>query len=278
MLMIYKVVKTMITNYINGIIDDAYKKEKNKAKNMSFFLDSISVYINTIDHIKETLGNVNDLIVTLVEAPYNEQIEFNHEEETCLEMVNELIVMIKKIAETSLETIFVGQFAKVSWDKFDDFNADTSKYVLDVRDAVKPIIDQLRGKVSALHLTKILNNVCQTLNQKYVAAVLKLKKVSDGGVNQLQRDFVKLRQELENMGKNEDGEPISKIYSKFVQTTSEKATKIIQLLAAHNINQIQQDIKMYRDQVTVQEMEKILSNKGFKKNEITSILSTYENN
>lgn len=278
MLMIYKVVKAMITNYINGIIDDAYKKEKNKAKNMSFFLESISVYINTIDHIKETLGNVNDLIITLLESPYSEQVEFGHEEETCLELINELIVMVKKIAETSLEAIFNQQFAKVSWDRFDTANAETSRYVLEIRDAIKPIVDMLRGKVGVLHLTKILNNICQTLNQKYVAAVLKLKKVSDGGVNQLQRDFIKLRKELEDMGKNEEGEPISKIYSKFVETTSEKATKIIQLLAVHNINQIQNDMAIYKDQVTAQEMEKIMINKGFKKNEISNILAAYENN
>jgi RINT-1 / TIP-1 family len=278
MLMIYKVVKGMITNYINGIIDDAYKKEKNKTKNMSFFLDSVSVYINTIDHIKETLGNVNDLIITLLEAPYNEQVEFSHEEETCLELINELIVMIRKVAETSLENVFNQQFAKVAWDRFDISNSDTSKYVHDIIEAIRPVVDLLRGKVGVLHLTKILNNICQTLIQKYVAAVLKLKKVSDGGVNQLQRDFVKLRQELENMGKNEEGEPISKIYSKFVQTTSEKATKIIQLLAVHNIGQIQQDMAIYKDHVSVQEMEKILGNKGFKKSEISNILSAYDAN
>lgn len=278
MQMIYKVVKQMIGVYLNSIIEDAYKKEKNKGKNLAFFLQSISVYINTIDHIKETLGNLNDLIVTLLETPYNEQVEFNQEEESCLELINELIVMIKKIAEASLETIFTSQFSKINWEKFDDGHGEISRYVFEVRDALKPLVDSLKGKVTTLHMTKILNIFCQTLNQKYVNALLKLKKASDHGVNQLQRDFAKIRQELEDFGKNEEGEPISKIYSKFVQNTSEKATRIVQLLGVHNISQIQQDMKLYREHVSVQEMEKILSNKGFKRGEITNILSSYEGN
>ena len=278
MQMIYKVVKQMITSYLNVVIEDAYKKEKNKSKNLPLFLQSISIYVNTIDHIKETLGNVNDLIVTLLEAPFNEQVEFNHEEESCLELINELIVMVKKIADVNLENIFNNQFSKINWEKYDDSHGEVSKYIFEIKDSIKPLVDSLKGKVSSLHMTKILNIICQTLNQKYVASLLKLKKVSDHGINQLQRDFARIRQELEELGKNEDGEPISKIYGKFVHSTSEKATKIIQLLGIHNINQIQQDIRSYREPVSLQEMEKILTNKGFKRSEITNILSSYESN
>ncbi len=111
MQMIYKVVKQTISAYLNAVIEDAYRKEKLRTKNQAAFLQAVSIYVNTIDHIKETLGNVSDLIVTLLEAPYNEQVEFNQEEETCLEMINELLVMVKKMAEAGLEAPFNASFA-----------------------------------------------------------------------------------------------------------------------------------------------------------------------
>jgi hypothetical protein len=278
MQMIYKVVKQTISAYLNMVIEDAYRKEKQRAKNQAAFLQAVSIYVNTIDHIKETLGNVSDLIVTLLEAPYNEQVEFNQEEEACLEMINELLVMVKKIAEAGVEAPFNSSFAKINWEKFDDGHGDISRYIFEIRDVLKPLVDGLKGRVTSLHLSKILNILCQLLTSKFVAALLKLKKVSDAGIAQLQRDLGRMKQDLEDFGKNEDGEPVTKIYAKFVQGAAEKAARVIQLLGMHNVSQIAQETKHFREFVSLQEMEKILANKGFKKAEISNILSTYENN
>ena len=272
---IYKVVKNTITTYCNMIIDDSYKKEKNKGKQVAFFLASICVYINTLDHIKETLGNVNDLIVTMLEPPYNEQIEFTKEEDNCLELINELIVMVKKIIDAGLENTLVTQFGKVQWDRYDDHGNEISKYVVETKDVVKSVVDVIRGKIGPVHLTKILNMICQNLNLKYIASILKLKKISDGGINQLSRDFNELSKELDILGRGPDGEQISKIYAKFFHTTMEKGSAIIKMMATNNA-QMPQTIQMYKDKITPQEMEKILTNKGFKKNEITNLLSTVE--
>jgi hypothetical protein len=273
---IYKVVKQMIMNYINTLIEDAYKKEKNKGKNIEFFLNSICVYINTIDHIKETLGNVNDLIVTLLEAPYIEQVEFNKEEDSCLELINEIIVMIKKIAETSLENTLNNSMSKVPWEKLDDFANEPNRYVHDIKDIVKSIVEIIRGKIGVVHFTKILNVICQVVNQRFIASIFKLKKISDSGIQQLQCDFTELRNDMEQVGKNKDGEPISKIYSKFVASTCEKGHSIIRALGMSN-SQLLQSVKSFKENITASEMEKILTNKGFKKTDITGLLATYDN-
>lgn len=213
---IYKVVKQMISGYSNHLIDDAYKKEKSKPKGVNFFIQSVCVYINTIDHVKDTLGNVSDLIVTLLEPPYTEQVEFTQEEDNCLELINELIVMIKKVAEVSLDNAFNSSFSKINWEKFDENSLESSKYVQEARDGMRAIADVVRGKIGVVHFTKILNMICQAVNGRFVNSVLKLKKISDAGLSQLQRDFNELRAELESLGTSPTGEPISKIYSKFV--------------------------------------------------------------
>ncbi len=272
---IYKVVKQMITSYTNQVIQDAYEKDKQKAKNLGFYFASVCVYINTIDHVKETLGNVNDLIVTLLESPYTEQVEFTKEEDACLELINEMIVMFKKIVDANLEKSLTVQMGKVNWEKFDEHSAESSRYVQEVREQLRGIVDAIRGKVGVVHFTKILNTMCQTLNQKFVNSVLKIKKTTDAAINQLQRDFGEICKELEALGKNEEGEMISKIYAKFVQTTAEKASSIIKLMGAKDVLR---DAKMYKDHVTAGEMEKILTMRGFKKTDVSAVLSMYDHN
>jgi hypothetical protein len=274
---IYKVVKGMITQYITMIIDDAYKKDKAKGKNIPFFLNSICVYINTIDHIKETLGNVSDLIVTLLEPPYTEQVDFSKEEDSCLELINELIVMVKKLIEAGLDNSFNNAFSKVNWEKLEELPHEPSRYVIEIKDNLRGILDIVKGKIGPVHYTKILNNVCQLVTQKFIGALMKLKKLTDPAVNTLLKDFNDLKMELDSLGKKSDGEPITKIYTKFVQTTSEKAVSVIRVMGMSNA-QILQNIKTLQETIPAQDMEKLLSNKGFKKSEIQSILGTYEHN
>ena len=271
---IYKVVKQTISTYINQIIQDAYDKDnKHKSKNTSFLFKSLCVYINTVDHIKETLGNVNDLIVTLLESPYTEQVDFNGEEDACLEMINEMIVMVKKIVEGSLEKIFNNQMGKVAWDRLEEVAGEGSKYVHETREALRGVVDNIKGKVGVVHFTKILNMICQTVNLKFVSNVLKMKKVSEGGISQLHVDFSLMYKDLEALGKNEDGEMISKIYAKYVQSVSDKSNSIIKILSTKDV---MRDIKLYKDHVSHNEVDKILTIRGYKKSDITSILHAYD--
>lgn len=272
---IYSVVKQTISLYTNSVIEEAYRKEKSRAKNLPFFVSSMCVFINTVDHIKETLGNVNDLIVTLLEAPYTEQVDFSQEDDSCLEIINELIVLIEKIVDSSIESIFNSQMAKMGWEKFDEPSQEASRYVANIKEAMRTVVDEVRGKVGVVHLTKVLTNICKKLNQRFIASVLKFKKISDSGIQQLQRDFNEMKAELEALGQNSEGEPISKIYSRFVQSTSEKATSILKMIATPAA-QIPESAKIYGTHISTQEMEKILTNKGFKKNEIQAMLGGTE--
>jgi vacuolar protein sorting-associated protein 53 len=269
---IYRVIKQTIKNFVQLISDDGKVKEKSKTKNYAFFFNSICIYVNTIDHVKDTLPSVNDLLVSRLEPTFAEQVDFGPEEDDCLDKINELVFMIKRIPEATMDSAFSGSFSKINWDRFDDHGQDVSKYVVEIREAVRGVMDSIKGKILTAHYTRLLNLLCQVLSQKFVAAILKLKRVSDAGINQLQKDYNDIKCEFEVLGKD-----ANTIYTKVLQSATEKVLSIISLIGSNN-TQIVQNIKAFKDSVTSADLQTILTNKGFKKHEIVNLLGTLESN
>ena len=88
---------------------------------------------------------------------------------------------------------------------------------------------------------------------------------------------MEIKGELEQLGKNEDGELISKLYMGIVAKTTEKTTAIIQMLTINNAQLIdtinKQDHKNpFKGKVSISDINKVMLIKGFKKNEINNIL------
>ena len=269
---IYRVIKQTIKTFVHLIAEDSKQKEKNKTKNYMFFFKSICIFVNTIDHVKDTLPGVNDLLVSRLEPTFAEQVDFGPEEEDCLDKINELVFMIKRIPEASMDSAFSGTFTKVNWEKYDDHGPEVSKYALEIREAVRGVMDSMKGQMLTAHYTRLLNLLCQALSQKFVAAVLKLKKVSDAGVSQLQKDYNEIKTEFEVLGKDANS-----IYTKVLQSATEKVLSIITLIGSNN-TQILQNIKAFKDTITPTDLQTILTNKGFKKQEIANLLGTLDSN
>lgn len=76
------------------------------------------------------------------------------------------------------------------------------------------------------------------------------------------------------MGKDEDGEVISRLYINYVNKTSQKTTAIIKMLGINNA-QLLDHIENFKKSVSISEIEKILAIKGFKKNEINKIIAKF---
>jgi hypothetical protein len=183
---IFKVVKNTVGKYI-GQVGEAFKKDQKSLmkKNEEEFIKRACVYLNTIDYIKETLESVADLIITLVVPPFTDQIEFNSEEELSLGILNEIVNGIKKMAETRIDSVISDFMARISWDRYEQGISEASPYVMEITKRLNQIIGAVKGNIGDVYMTKLLNNICQSTNNKFIGAVLKMKKISDMGIQQL---------------------------------------------------------------------------------------------
>ena len=161
------------------------KDDKKYKKNSKALYNDISIFINTIDYIKETLGSVNDLVINLIDDPYKKEIFFDQEEEKSLGTLNELIKIIRNNVEQPVETLISNFMNRTNFESLTDGAVSPSKYVGDIKDILRNAVNQIRGKISDVFLTKILNHICQSINQAFINCIFKMKKISSNGVQQL---------------------------------------------------------------------------------------------
>lgn len=185
MFSVFNVVRRVVSRYISDMDDKFVKEEKMSRKNESDFILRTCIYINTVDYVKETLGTVSDLVVTLVSDPFGDKIDFSREEEEGLASLNGMVNGLKKLVEGTVDSAISSFMAKISWEKFESGVSEASMYVIEIRERLQAVIGCVRGNISDVYMTKLLNTICSSTNKKFISAVLKMKKISDMGIQQL---------------------------------------------------------------------------------------------
>ena len=183
---VFNVVRRVIALYIQKVSDTFKSDEKSLARRQEKnFVVRACIYINTIDYIKETLDSVSDLVVTLVSDPFGEKIDFGQEEEMGLSALNTIVNGIKRLVEGPIDMAIGNHMTKITWDRYDSGISEASYYIKEIRERLNTIIGYVRGNIGDVYMTQILNTICQITNQKFINAVLKMKKISDMGIQQL---------------------------------------------------------------------------------------------
>lgn len=81
---IYRIIKQNLNRYIESLRTQIGKEEAILKKDEKFdkrFLLNLCVFINTIDYMKETINKMTDVIVSLIDEPYNQNLDFSDEED-----------------------------------------------------------------------------------------------------------------------------------------------------------------------------------------------------
>ena len=250
------------------IRDDA-KKGANEDK---FFRD-ICIYLNTVDYIKETLQSVHDSLNSLLDEPFNDQVDFKSEEDLCVAYLNTFVGIIKNTLDNKLVQIFTNQVLKLPLDKMEENPMNSSPYVENIKSCVSGVIFLVRDKMNSVYFTKLLNSICQSINSKYIETIYKFRRVSEKGGRQLQLDYGEIRRILYDINKNDEGGFYSKFYTTFVNKNCEKPAAIIKILIAGNA-EIQPYLSSFANEIPPAEIEKILMLKSFTKKEILSMLNS----
>jgi len=182
---IFYVAKKTINQYLQVIQNYFNREEKNNKKSLPSFFSRSCVLINTIDYIKETLGGISDLVVTLVEPQFSEKIDLTSEEELALSIIKNIVSCIKKPADIAIESIISGYMNKVNWDNLNAGITSSSPYIGEIKEKLSEVVDTIRGNVGDVYFIQILNSLCQATNSHFTNSIFKMKKISEMGNQQL---------------------------------------------------------------------------------------------
>lgn len=271
---IFNVAKRVIQEYLATLGKYHAREEKNSRKQLDSFILNSCILINTVDHIRETISNITDLVITLVDNNFSEKIEFGHEEELILRLINGIVDSLKRLIDQPVEQCIGNFISRANWDLKDSAILDSSAYIRDVRAQVSGVVDLMRGNVASIYFAKVLNSFCKIINDHFVNAVFKIKKFSSQGIQQLILDFNELKSIMQALGVDQDGEPVSKLFTIFIDKISKRTVSIIKLLGMDN-TQLIKHFQSFKGVVSTSEIERILAFKGFQRSQIEELTKNF---
>ena len=127
------------------------KNFTNKSKDSSVAsirkeIAEISIVLNTSDYIKETISSVTDLLQSLLNAPFDERVDFTPIEKMCMKVINNAVVGLKS-------------YFLASYPGFGDYSTKKVEF----NERIRLLAEDLRGVVGSVYLGKVLSNVCREI-------------------------------------------------------------------------------------------------------------------
>lgn len=184
---IYRVIKQSLNKYIETIRGQVSKEEailRKDERHDKRFLLNLCVFINTVDYMKETVNKMTDVIVSLIDEPYNQNLDFSDEEDFCSRACIEIINSMMRLYETKLDVILVNGMLKIPWDKLENVIL-VSGYINDLKSLTNFYADSIKDNISNVYVIRTLKCISEITNSKFVDAIFKIKKINDFSVQQL---------------------------------------------------------------------------------------------
>lgn len=267
------VIRRVIGEYLQQVQSQILKEEMYLKKDSSFentFLLNLSVLVNTLDYIKETLGKMNDIVQDLIDEPFNQSVSFSHEEDHAVRVIAMCLDAQVKLFSKKLDFILEKSMLKKQWDKIDNVIL-SSNYINDIKREMSQFCGLIRGNIATVYVLRCFKQVAETTNNKFLAAVYKIRKINEYTVQQLHIDFIELKAQLHKNGLNEQNQLISSIYPSLIDKFLEKTNNVIKLLDI-KYELIEETVRDYLGDISGSELGKILALKGVKKSQANAII------
>ena len=187
MVEIYRSIKANVNRYIEAIRNQISKEElvlKKEENQYRRFLLNLCVLINTVDYIKETVSKMNDVILNLIDEPYNQNLDFSDEEDACSKVCVEIINSILKLYESKLDATLTTGMLKVQWDRLENVTL-VSSYINDLKNLMNSFAEAIKERVNNVYVVRTLRGISEVTNAKFIDVVYKIKKINENSVQQL---------------------------------------------------------------------------------------------
>ena len=274
MLQIKEVIQKVIRKYL-GLVQAQISKEEQVLKKESNteerFIMNICVLINTLDYVKETLSKMTEIVTGLIDEPFNQNVNFSTEEDLSAKIIVQSIDALVKVFQVKLEAILNGSMLKKQWDKVDNVILFSS-YIDDIKKLMVLFCNRVRDNVAKVYVLRCFKFVAEITTRKFLETIYKIRKINQFSVQQLQIDFMEIKQQLDANGLDKNEELISNIYPSLIEQYIEKTKNVIKLLDI-SPDLIEETVRNHLQNITQTELSKILALKNLKKAEINNIMN-----
>ena len=158
----------------------------------------------------------------------------------------------------------------MNWDKIESAG-DVSSYVKGIKSILTIHMNNIKSFLSDAYLIFYLNKLIIMINYKFINVVFKSKKINDAGLQQLQLDIYEIKMDLINLSKSEGDDKASSIFTNFVNKTISKSENILKLLSMRQNKFVENFMTFYED-ATINDLEKMLNLKGWKKTDVPTLV------
>lgn len=231
MVQIKGVIQKVVTKYLHMVQQQIAKEEQLLKRNSDTeerFIVNICVLVNTLDYIKDTLSKITEIVSGLIDEPFNQNINFSTEEDLSAKIIVECIDALVKVFQVKLESILTGSMLKKQWDKVENVIL-FSNYINDIKSLMVLFCDRVRENVTKVYILRCFKLVAEVSTQKFLETIYKIRKINQYSVQQLQIDFVEIKQQLIANGLDKNGELISNIYPSLIEQYLEKTLSLIHI-------------------------------------------------
>ena len=273
MVEIKEVIQKVVKKYLDLIRLQIEKEEQllKKESNDKRFITNICTLVNTLDYVKETLSKMTEIVTNLIDEPFNQNINFSTQEDFSARVIVECIDVLVKVYQGKLETILTTSMLKKQWDKVDNVILFSS-YIDEIKKLMQVFCNKVRENVAKVYTLRCFKLVAEITTRKFLETIYKIRKINQFSVQQLQIDFMEIKQQLDANGLDKNGELISNIYPSLIEQYIDKTKNVIKLLDI-SPELIEDTVKNHLQNITQPELTKILALKNLKKSEINNIIS-----
>ncbi|CAE7448865.1 VPS53 [Symbiodinium pilosum] len=198
-------------------------------------VQAVCCAIGTAEYCDETLPQLEESLLKVISADFQDRIGFHEEQEILRNLVNRANDALVQSVSCSLDEAF-GSMTKTNWAAFSQDVGDHSAFVGDISERLPKQFEPIARHLSKIHYRFFCDKFVQSFVSRFVAEVHKCRKISEKGAQQLLLDTALIKTTLlEAPVIAGQGRQMPTAYSNYVLREMGKAEIILKVLSSPDV-------------------------------------------
>eukprot|EP00241_Pyramimonas_parkeae_P017643 CAMPEP_0114299464 /NCGR_PEP_ID=MMETSP0059-20121206/12989_1 /TAXON_ID=36894 /ORGANISM="Pyramimonas parkeae, Strain CCMP726" /LENGTH=843 /DNA_ID=CAMNT_0001421941 /DNA_START=19 /DNA_END=2550 /DNA_ORIENTATION=+ len=158
---------------------------------------TICFIVNTAEYCRETVQPLGDSIARVLDKPFSDNIDMSAEEDEFSGVITRSLQVLVQIMDARLEEQ-LASLVKMSWSTIEAVG-DQSQYVSTISSILNNFVPQIAGIINSTYFCFFCEKFIASIVPKVYQSILKCRRFSEAGAQQLLLDSVAMKQLLLDM-------------------------------------------------------------------------------
>lgn len=199
-------------------------------------VQAVCCAIGTAEYCDETLPLLEESLIKIISADFQDRIGFHDEQELLRSVVNRANEALVQSVNCSLDDAF-NSMNRTNWAAFSQDVGDHSAFVGDISERLPKQFEPIAAHLSKIHYRFFCDKFVQSFVTRFVAEVHKCRKISERGAQQLLLDTALIKTTLlEAPVVAGHGRQMPTAYSNYVLREMGKAEIMLKVLSSPDVD------------------------------------------